>query len=781
MSGGVREALPRGCRGAIGAIVARANAAGVVKSLTSIRRMALPLLLCAHGAAAAQQDAAPVVAEAPAAPAPDAETPLPGESEEVEFSADQLVYDTEADVVTASGDVRLTREGNAVRADTITWNRTTGSVRADGNVRVTNPGGDAAYGDSVELTDTLRDGAVENLLLVLQDGGRLAAQKGERKDGYTIVYRAAYTPCAVTGSDGCPKEPSWKITAVKVTHDPVRHRISYEGARLTLFGMPILALPGLSHPDGSQGGGSGILVPEIRIDRTNGLEVALPYYLRLAPNRDLTITPHVYTDVLPMLEARYRAVTSIGAYQVAGYLTYGSRIPLTVTPLPGVNTDEGIRGYLEGNGKFQLDPNWSITASGRYVTDRTFLRRYDISRDDRLRSVVDAERISDDSYISIAAWAFQGLRPTDIDGQQPFALPAIDARWRLQDIAGGRVELQANSLAIFRTEGQDSQRAFVSARWDRRMITGWGQELVLTAFGRGDVYNANNTDLTTTVFYRGDEGWSARAIGSLAAELRWPFIGEMFGGMQRLTPRLQIVASPETENLDIPNEDARSVDLEDSNLFALNRFPGYDRWEDGTRLTYGLDWGLDLPGVGVATTVGQSYRLSERTGIFPLGTGLSERFSDIVGRTSVKFGRLVNLVHRYRVDKDNLAIRRNEVDAVIGGRETYFTAGYLRLNRDIDPAIEDLRDREEVRLGGRVHFARYWSVFGSTVIDLTDASEDPLSSADGYQPVRHRLGIAYDDDCIELGVTWRRDYETTGDIRRGNSFLFRVALKNLGR
>jgi LPS-assembly protein len=72
-------------------------------------------------------------------------------------------------------------------------------------------------------------------------------------------------------------------------------------------------------------------------------------------------------------------------------------------------------------------------------------------------------------------------------------------------------------------------------------------------------------------------------------------------------------------------------------------------------------------------------------------------------------------------------------------------------------------------------------VFGSTVIDLTGQREDPLSSADGYEPVRHRLGLLYDDDCIEMGVTWRRDYDQAGDARRGNSFVLRLALKNLGR
>jgi len=744
-----------------------------VKTLKSICRTTLPLLLCAPFAAAAQETAP----SEPPPPAPAGEAPA-----EVAFSADQLVYQEAAETVTASGEVRMNREGYNLRADSVTWNRRSGEVRATGDVRILSPGGDIAYADSVVLEDTLKDGIVQNLLLVLADGGRLAATEATRRDGLTTLLRAAYTPCAVTTPEGCPKDPTWQINAVRVVHDPVRHRISYQGATLNLFGLAVLGLPGLSHPDGTQGGGTGFLVPELRYSRRNGLEVTAPYYLRFGPNRDLTVTPHVYSGVLPMLEAEYRQLTSRGAFRAHGYLTYGSRLQLDPLAPAAGNADQGIRGYIEGSGRLILSPIWSVTASGRYATDRTFMRRYDISRDDRLRSMVDAERITADSYISIAGWGFEGLRVTDVSGTQPIALPAIDARWRIADpLLGGRIELQANSLAIVRPEGQDSQRAFAAARWERRGITPFGQELVLTGYARGDVYHASDTLLTQTISYRGKEGWGGRFIGALAADLRWPFVGEFLGGTQRFAPRVQFVASPPTENLDIPNEDARAVDLEDSNLFALNRFPGYDRWEDGLRVTYGADWEFELPGVSVRANIGQSYRLNNRATILPSGTGLSGRFSDIVGRTDVRIGRIVSLVHRYRIDKDNAALRRNEIDATIGGRRTYATIGYLRLDRNIDPAIEDLRDREEIRFGGRVGFARYWSIFGSTVIDLTGRREDPLSIADGFDPVRHRIGILYDDDCIELGLTWRRDYETSGDARRGNTFLIRVALRNLGR
>ena len=747
--------------------------------MTSLRLISLLLALAAASEAHAQD-----LLDRTVAPPPAGSAPMPSNDDEVTFSANALDYDDQAQIVTASGDVRMIRAGNRLRADKVIWHRDTGRVSAEGHVAVVNPGGDIAYGDSFELTDTLRDGVAENLLLVLEGGGRLAARHGERVDGVTTVEHAAYTPCAVVDSDGCPKNPVWQITAVRVVHDPVKHRISYKDARLTMFGATILWLPGLSHPDGSGGGGgTGLLVPDFRYSRTNGLEAAMPYYLQLGPNRDLTVTPHVYSEVLPALEGQYRALTASGAYQISGMITEGSRLPATTTGSSStVTSDRGVRGYVDANGRFQLGPLWTVSGSARVTTDKTFLRRYDISRDDRLRSTIEAERIDGDSYLSIAGYATQSLRANADGGQQPIALPAIDYRLRLTDpIVGGRIELQANSLAILRTGGQDTQRAFAGARWDLRRYTTLGQELVLTAYARADVYHTADTANTVTATYRGDPGWNGRGIAALAADLRWPFVGELFGGTQRLTPRVQIVASPPTRNLAIPNEDARAVDLEDSNLFALNRFPGYDRWEDGTRVTYGAEWAFDRPRFAFRTVIGQSYRLTDKPGIFPVGTGLSDRYSDIVGRSTLQYGQLIEIAHRFRLDKDNLHIRRNELDLTLGNRRTYFTAAYLRLNRNIDTAIEDLRDREEVRLGGRVQISKYWSVFGSTVVDLTGQQEDPLSTADGLSPVRHRLGLLYDDDCLSLGVTWRRDYEQIGDARKGNTFLLRVALKNLGR
>ena len=697
----------------------------------------------------------------------------------IEFSADGVSYDSGADIVTASGAVRMSREGNYLAADQVVWNRKTGEVRAQGSVVMVTPQGDKLIGEDVVLTDTLRDGTVHNLLVVLDSGGRIAAAQGIRKGDVTTLENAIYSPCPVATPSGCPRRPSWSITAAQVINDPAHQRVQFRGGRLQLFGINLPLLPVFSVGT-STDGTTGVLVPDISYSTKKGFEVAVPYHWQISPNRDLTVTPHIYSGVLPAIEGKYRQLNSLGAFQLGGFLTYGT----IESADPDTTETEGrdVRAYVEGNGRFQLDPVWSITGAFRWATDKTVTRRYDITRDDRLRNFVNAERITPDSYISIAGWAFQGLRVDDVQKQIPIALPAIDARVRLGDeILGGKIELQANSLSIIRIKGQDTQRAFASAQWDLRRLTPWGQEIDLTAFARGDVYHTDNAESTPVASYAGTDGWHWRGIGALAADIKWPFVGPAFGGIQRIVPRVQLVLTPPTPNMDIPNEDARSIDLEDSNLFALNRFPGYDRWEDGSRITYGLDWSLDRPNLSILTTIGQSYRITRRPGIFPEGTGLTDRASDIVGRTRVRFGRLIDITHRYRIDKSTFTFRRNELDLTIGSEQTYAQIGYLRLNRNIDPAIEDLRDKEELRVAGRVKFRRYWSIFGATVIDLTDKSEDPFSLADGYTPVRNRLGIAYEDECLELGLTWRRDYEHIGAFRKGSTFGFHLALKGLGR
>ncbi|MEQ1509340.1 MAG: LPS assembly protein LptD [Sphingopyxis sp.] len=734
------------------------------------------VVLGTHPASAVAQadSAAPHAASAPSEPSP----PAPGTDESLTFSAGDVVYDDRSDTVTANGHVELTREDWHLRADQVTWNRATGRVVASGNVALTGPQGETAYGDQVELSDTLRDGIVENLLVVFENGARAAANSGERMvNGDMALNHAAYSPCNVVDPNGCPQNPTWQVRAARVYFDRAKNRIRYDGARIELFGLPLIPLPYLSHP-AINTPGNGFLVPTIRLDRTNGVEFALPYYLRLSDQNDLTLTPHIYSGAPPMAEAMLRGLTARGAWRIQGFGTFSQRVPVGS---PGGTGRNDYRGYLDATGGFQFNPRWSLSFSARVATDRTFLRRYDISRDDRLRSTFTVARNGGSSYLTISGWAVQTLRVNDSQGQQAIALPLIDFRQRISDpLLGGQMLLQLNTMALTRSDGQDTQRLFASAQWDVRRLTPFGQEVQLTALARTDLYHTQSVDATPVPSYRGRSGFQTRAFAAGAANISWPLVGRQGSGTQRLTPRIQLVASTPVNNVDIPNEDSRAFELADSNIFSINRFPGFDRFEDTARLTYGAEWTYQQPGIFFTTQIAQSYRISSQPNLFPNGTGLTDRTSDVVGRITFSLRNFIRLTHRFRLDKDNFTVRRNEFDATIGSTGTYAILGYLRLNRDIVSLGEDLPDREEARVGGRIQIARFWSIFGSAIVDLTDRAEDPTSIADGFTAIRHRLGFAYEDECLTIGLTWRHDYQDTGDARSGNTFLLRLAFRNLG-
>jgi len=234
------------------------QAAGQALRKTFVWWTALPMLFAASARAAAQEQVQPT------APIPAPETSSEPVNQIVEFSADTITYDSNADVVTASGEVRMSSEGNYLAANQVVWDRKSGEVRAAGNVVLLTPEGDKLIGEDVILADTFRDATVQNLLVVLESGGRIAAARGTRTGNVTTLENAIYTPCPVTTATGCPKRPSWSITAARVIQDPLKNRVNFEGGRLQIFGINLPLLPVFSIGTSSQGH-TGWLVPDISV------------------------------------------------------------------------------------------------------------------------------------------------------------------------------------------------------------------------------------------------------------------------------------------------------------------------------------------------------------------------------------------------------------------------------------------------------------------------------------------------------------------------------------
>ena len=168
--------------------------------------------------------------------------------------------------------------------------------------------------------------------------------------------------------------------------------------------------------------------------------------------------------------------------------------------------------------------------------------------------------------------------------------------------------------------------------------------------------------------------------------LRWPFIRMGHGsGTQLIEPEAQLVTAPNigtSQNQRIPNEDSLDLEFSDANLFDLNRYPGIDRLEGGTRVDYALHAAWYLPsGATLDGLIGQSYRLHKDNDYLP-ESGLTDNVSDIVARATIAPTPWFNIATRTRLNHGSLGVRMLDTTANFGTQTFKISGGYLYSNTD---------------------------------------------------------------------------------------------------
>lgn len=681
----------------------------------------------------------------------------------IELAADQLTFDSKADLITAAGNVRVVRGEYTLTADAIEYDQNTGIVMARGKVRIVDSNENILESDTLEISDELRDGFISNVELLLEDSSRVAALEGERRGDKTTFRRAVYSPCEICEEGD---NPLWQIKAVKVVHDLKKKRLYYKNAYLEFLGAPIFYLPYISHPDPSRKKASGLMVPQIRQRDELGLVLAVPYFIDIDSTQDITLTPIITTKERAVLGTEYRKQFANGALNAEGSITY-------VRERDDFNQVTGrdiVRGHLFSAGQFIHNKHWRSSYQLRFASDDTYLTRFDWSDEDTLVNSYELEGFYDNHYINARLVGFQGLRVEDENGLVPQALPSIsytyesDPLWR-----GLRAFAEADTVSVTRFSGQDSQRARIAGGFKLPLNFSNGLLTTTTVMGRGDYYNVSDAERPDNPAFASVNGSQTRALGRVSLDLRLPLINSLGKFTQMLEPRILLVAGTNGDDAgSIPNEDGRSFDLDDGNIFMADRVPGHDVWDGGTRITYGATWRLLMDNIELDTMLAQSVRFDDDAIIYPQGTGLDGNFSDFVGRFSLQVGEWLTLRNRFRLDKESFAIRRNEIATTVGTDRFSITLGYERLARNPGPNLPT--DREELRFASRFQINDNWQVTASTVQDLTT----------GRDSVTNRASLIYTDECLEFQLNYRKNFTEDRDVEPGTAVTFRIVLRNLG-
>jgi len=712
----------------------------------------LALLLASSLAAAARAQLPDLGSELAAAP--------------VLLEADAVIYAADRERVTARGNVQLAQGGRTLLTDEITYDLAQGRVSARGNIILIEATGEAVFADALELDDRLSAGFVDGIRVLLPDQTRLAAVKGVRSDANrTVLDRAVYSPCEVCEADD---EPLWQIKAERVVHDQATGTVAYRNARLEVLGVPVLATPYFYHPDPSVKRRTGFLAPSFGSDTELGLTIETPFFIELAPNRDVTLTPTFTTNAGMLLGAEVRDLQTFGLTEIAGAATYTDAAQSRdAAGRTGESGDEEVRGHVRGRGRYVLGERDRAGFDLALASDNTFLRRYDIDNDDVLENHLFVERFGDRDYLALNAFAFQSLREDENQDEIPFVLPQAEAHlYGARDRFGGYLDLRSSVLALTRRDGLDTRRLSSEIGWQLPYIGAMGDVWSLRLALRGDLYNTEGDPAT-----RGEDGASdttGRIVPTARADWGLPLVGQSGSWSHVIEPRLAFTYTPGNLNSsDIPNEDSLVFEFDETNLFEASRFTGIDRPESGAMLAYGLRFdSLGPDAWRVAGLIGQSVR-SGPDGLYPAGSGLEDPLSDVVGRVELRPSEFLDVGYRFRLDKTSLTFRRSDLSLAFGPSRLRFDIQYLRLSDDLPD--QDLRRRQELVAGLRLQVLDSLAVGVRTRRDL---EED--------RTVTTQYGLVYTNPCLVLVAGLEQNFTSRGELEDELRFTVRVAFSGLG-
>jgi LPS-assembly protein len=648
-----------------------------------------------------------------------------------------------------SGDAVIRYNEQQLAASNIVYRRADGVLTAEDGVRLAGPNL-VVTGDNARIETVKKRGRLENVAFAIP--GEFARGNASELDfeGATRQYlrEAYYTACP-------PGNRDWFLTADKIKLDQDTGRGEARNAKVTFKKVPLLYTPYLSFPLDDRRK-SGLLFPKIGTSDEAGLDISVPWYWNIAPNRDMTLIPRYMSDRGVMLGGEFRYLTRHSNNRISGeYLANdeafsnkdrslvsiqhnGNPVPRLVTRIEA--SDVSDTSYFDDLG------------SNLVQTSQTSLER-----------TAQATWFGDGWQTSMTVQDFQNVDETITSAERPYKqLPQImfstapDRRFfGLQASADAELNHFQHSDNSLVTGTRLDLTPRISMPLER---PGWYIRPTLgvrhTTYWLDDVAPGEEDDLDRTLpIATLDMGTVFERNGSWRDR---PYI-------QTLEPRLFYLYVPNEDQDDLPIFDTDNYDQNFWSLFRENRFSGPDRMGDANQLAVALSTRIMDPASGrelISASLGSLLYFRNRRVTLPGEPIDTEDSSDLIGEVVVGLSRRWRGLaevhwnpHESNVERNNYLLQYR------GGPRRLVNLGY--------------RYRDGTQKQADFSFlwpiSRDWHAVGRWYYDLDDS-----------ETIEALAGLGYESCCWGIQVLGRSFINKDGQTRNTSVFV-QLELKGLGK
>ena len=666
--------------------------------------------------------------------------------------ADEIKINQAGELV-ASGAVTVWYEDRKVTASSITYASQNDKLIIRGPIRIIDNQSTMILGDQAELSEDLKVGIIKSAKIILGYQVQIAAAKVLQKDArYSEAFNIAATSCHVCLN----KTPLWQIRARKIVQDKFEKQIYFEHAQLRVLDIPVFYLPFMRLPDPSLKRATGLLAPKLKTSSVLNTGIKIPYFIRLNKHKDFTITPF-YSPKTKTIEYRYRQAYTSGFMLIEGALTRDALIP------------NKNRGYILSDTSLILQNGYNLGIQLQAVSDPSYLFEYDFAQLDRLNTKLELSRSMRYQNSEVKLSNYHSLRENENNATQPtlVAEGAIESRLN-PDMIKGEIGLEANFLKSYRysdlnndgpdsdtlVDGYDTTRLSLLSNWDH----GWeiANGIILhfeNEFGLSQYYVQQHADIGPK---------ATRMFGVGAVGLRWPWYRiNSNGGIGVVEPQIQLVRSV-SSNSAVPNDDSTQVEFDEGNLFRLNRAPGLDLIENGSRLNVGLAGSQFMDsGSNLSWKIGRVLR-SEALSTFPSGSGLSNSISDWLLATNFQQKNGIELINRALIASDGV-VTKSETSLKVNRNQHQIRATHVELTKDSN--ISQNQSLSSVTLEWNYNLNSNWRSDSKFQFDSNIGRLSKLE-----------LGLRYENECVNVDLSSSRSFSTSSTLIDKTDFTLSVEL-----
>lgn len=561
-------------------------------------------------------------------------------------------------IVSITDGLEVSQQGSRIQANQGSFDYQNQRLVLQDNIRIRQPG--------VLLTSSSATVDVAAGASTLQDASYLIHESSIRGRAEVIVYTDA--DGVITIDNGVftrcePGDNSWYIEGGEIELDRITGRGVAKDLTLRVRDVPVLYLPRITFPIDDRRV-TGLLAPVIGNTRDGGFDIAAPYYLNLAPNYDMTLTPRIQSWRGAMLGVEGRFLGRRHEQQAnLSFLPNDQLYDETRSTIPGSDSppvadrwllDYALEGRLARDWSAQVDYSavsdndyfQDLGSNGLINTSRSFLQR-----------VASLRYHGNNWNFSARTQGFQIIDPTVTELAEPYRkVPELKLRGLYVKPLAGNLEMEygVDSEYVLFDRNINPGR-FNQAQIDAGALV-TGSRLSLTpqlslpwsnsyAFARPTLkYKYAGWNLERQALTASSSPSRSIMSGSFDTGLIFEREIDLAGSSlrQTLEPRAYYLYNEYEDQSDVPLFDSSDLTLSYSQLFRDDRFSGKDRVGDADQLTLAVSSRLyDDAGRELArASIGQiQYFKDRRVTLFNAPTGLEDdSASSLVGEASVALG-----------------------------------------------------------------------------------------------------------------------------------------------